>query len=914
MKNPLQLTILLLLSSFAVSGQSFTGLVADSAGKPLPFATVALLHPADTTLAFFGISDDKGRYEVKKVKPGNYLLQVSFMGFNTFWKHLNIQTLPRNYGIIVLIPKPLDLPETEIESERIPLSIRKDTIVYNAGAFKTKPDAVAEDLLKKLPGIEVDQSGNIKAMGEDVKNVMVDGKEFFSSDPKVATRNLPADAIEKVQVYDKKSEASELAGIDDAEREKTINLMLAEGKKQAWLGEFAGGGGTGDHYDLSGKTYRFTAKNQFALLGMVNNINKFGFSFRDYIDFTGGIQNMMSGGGLKISIGHDSDMPLNFGQTIEGLVTSGAGGLNYSFERVKNRRFFASYLGNGSAKDLTKQVSTRNYLPAGEYRQEEELNNKSTNFAHKLTLGFKEKSDSTKTITMDASAGIVNVSQKINALSEAIAANDAVNILKTASDVNRDDLTAGGSLNAMYRGRGAFRLFNFRLNGSVKSSLTGNNRHDINTVPGFPGAIDFTSFRSTGNTGFSSGAGAGVLIGLQKGWYLNPKFKADYSNNTYNRTLKNEEDSQQQIDSLSPDFQRTYLHLTPSLALKYNTKKSKLTLGIELLSALTRNSMPDSSGFNRNYSKALPFLSWEYDIRTGHRVALDYNIQVNEPDISLLVPVADNSDPQSLFYGNRYLLPETTQNLFMSWMLYDQFSQTSIFSRIGGSYTNDKINFSRTTSSQLVNVTRMVNTGNAYDAIADLEFSTPLRWAGVNMRLELSGNYSQSEVLINGQSTVNQRVGRTIGLSFNNRKTEKWNLETGGEVTITNAFINIEGSNNTSYLSSAWFANLGYNTGNRWFFNVNSNITNYNPQGFSTSFTIPILSAETGYHLFKNKRGTVLLSAYDLLDKNKGITRISEFNYLRETRSNIIKRYIMLTFKYRLNKTAGRDVIDVQIK
>ena len=207
---------------------------------------------------------------------------------------------------------PVSLGEVVVEEDYIPLRFKTDTIEYNTAAFVTKPDAVVEDLLKKLPGLDVDRAGNIKAMGEDIKKVLVDGREFFGSDPKMATRNVPADALRKVQVYDKRSDESEFTGIDDGTRDKTLNLMLKEDKKNAVFGELLGGGSKDGHYQASGKVYKFSKKNQFAALGMMNNINQFGFSFKDYIDFSGGIQGIGGHGGavqIKIPSGGGSRFP-----------------------------------------------------------------------------------------------------------------------------------------------------------------------------------------------------------------------------------------------------------------------------------------------------------------------------------------------------------------------------------------------------------------------------------------------------------------------------------------------------------------------------------------------------------------------------------------------------------------------------
>ena len=272
----------LLLFATQSFGQTWdlTGALYDDQAEPLAAGTVVLLNPADSTMEFFGITNTRGQFEIKNIREGSYLLQASYMGFRTFYNPIRI---PRaegpDVGDIVMRPLPVNLEGAEVVGEAVPLQIQGDTVVYNAAAFKTRPDAMTEELLKKLPGVEVDRAGNIKALGEDVNTVYVDGKEFFGSDPTVATRNIPADAIDKVKVYDKKSDQAEFTGIDDGTRNKTLNLELKEDKKKGVFGDVLAGYGSDQYYKASGKVYRFSDKVQMAGLAMINNVNEYGFSF-----------------------------------------------------------------------------------------------------------------------------------------------------------------------------------------------------------------------------------------------------------------------------------------------------------------------------------------------------------------------------------------------------------------------------------------------------------------------------------------------------------------------------------------------------------------------------------------------------------------------------------------------------------
>ena len=429
---------------------SLTGNVMGDDGKPLVYASVLMLNPADSTLQYFGITNTEGGFDIKNIKENNYLLQVSFIGFQTIYRKIAIPPKEgNNMGTILMMSKPVDVGEVKVVGDRVPLMIKKDTVEYNAAAFKLKTDAVTEDLLKKLPGIEVDRAGNIKAMGEDVKKLMVDGKEFFGSDPKVATKNIPARAIDKVQVYDRKSEESMFTGINDGSREKTINLKLQEDQKNALFGDVTAGGGTNDRYLGSAKVYRFNDKIQFAGLGMVNNVNQFGFSMNDYLNFSGGLGSMMStGGSMAIRITSDGSFPVNFGQPVSGLNTSGAGGLNFSHSKGQNNRFFISYLGNGSEKELVQSTKSENFLEESSFLQNEHLDQLQRNGTHRVNFGWRNRIDTTQNLNIDGNVAIMNGTDDRSMVTDNSTGNQVVNRLISSLQDKSDRFS--GSVNGSY--------------------------------------------------------------------------------------------------------------------------------------------------------------------------------------------------------------------------------------------------------------------------------------------------------------------------------------------------------------------------------------------------------------------------------------------------------------------------------
>jgi hypothetical protein len=273
------LYISIILSSFAQSNRwSVTGIIQDEKGNGMPSATITLLHPVDSTLVTFGVTSSSGGFEIKNLRDEVLLLQVSFLGFETFHQNISRPNESNSFalGVVTLKEATADFDEITVEAVA-PVTIKKDTIEFNADSFKTLPNANVEELLKRLPGVEVDSEGNIKAQGQTVRRIMVDGKEFFGNDPRLASKNLLAEAIDKVQVYDRRSDQSQFTGIDDGQREKTINLQLKESHKKGYFGNLIGGGGTENRYSLRGNVNKFSEKQQLSFLGMSNNTNEQGF-------------------------------------------------------------------------------------------------------------------------------------------------------------------------------------------------------------------------------------------------------------------------------------------------------------------------------------------------------------------------------------------------------------------------------------------------------------------------------------------------------------------------------------------------------------------------------------------------------------------------------------------------------------
>lgn len=896
--------LILLLSSTAAFAQTLTGSLLDEEGNPLIYATAVLLNPADSTMAYYGISDEDGIFLMKDIKKGTYILQTGFIGFESYFQKIEYP-LPNDndLGPIVMLAKVETLGELEVNATRIPLLIKEDTVEYVANAFKTKTDAVAEELLKKLPGVEVDRAGNIKAQGEDVQRVLVDGKEFFSSDPTVATKNLPADAIDKVQVYNKKSDETELSGIEDGSYSKTINMILKEGKKSAYFGNVAAGYGTNDRYQAGAKLFRFTKKNQFAALGMINNINKSGFSFQDYLDFQGGLQSMMAGGGgsAHISLDDDNSLPINFGQSINGLVNSGAAGLNFTHEARLNNRFNISYLGNGSDKKLLESNYSTNYTEDGEFNQDQEIDQDTKNRIHRLNYTWRNRIDTTQRLNMFGGASLSNGSSNKSSFTESFANDVLMNNLYNVSSDESKGFSANSRATYLKTGNGSMKLFKLNANVSYTQSLSEAQWENIKEILTTNEQVMDNRFQDDESSTLIYAATTSATFKLNNLLYLVPSINASVTDESLLRThsLGTINDV---VTELSPDFNRKDMRITGGLSLKRNTQKTQMDFTARIANATLKNSLDGLSIRDESYTYFLPAASWQYEYSTGKRLSLNYNSSLNAPSVRQLLPIVNTTNALQLYMGNNDLKPEYRHNARISWLMFDQFSATSIFASANASYTRDKIIFSRTVLDNLSQKIDLINGDEDYRVGGNLDFTTPIRKLGIDVNLRFSESWNRGQSYVNGVENINANFSHTLSVYLNNQKKEKWDLMIGGRIQITDAKYSIQESLNNRYVNMSGYSDISWTPNDKWYFAFSADITRYAEESFGDAVNIPILRAEISHYFLKSKRGTLTLSAYDLLDKNKGLERISEMNYLMERQTNVLGRYAMLTFKYRLNK------------
>lgn len=402
---------------------------------------------------------------------------------------------------------------------------------------------------------------------------------------------------------------------------------------------------------------------------------------------------------------------------------------------------------------------------------------------------------------------------------------------------------------------------------------------------------------------------------ITKKSFLDFSVNGGYSSEDINRRQGDLEVEMLPVPALSPDFEKTEKYLRPGLTWKRSTLKSNITIAMLSNIGEFTSLLNTDEGITRKYSFLNPRASWEYNYKSGRRIMFDYNTSVNSPRASQLMPVVNNVNPLSLFYGNRQLKPEYMHDARLSWWLFDQFSFTTLLASVNTRYIADKIGYSRNVDTDLRQSIFLANVKNDWNAGSMIDFTTALKSLGMKVNLVLDESYNRSISFVNDQENINNSYIHRISLILGNRKKEKWDIEGGSAITFRNSEYSVQKSLNDRFHDLSVFTEIRYTPGARFNLMGSADVTDYSSRTFSKSQLVPLLNAEINFYMLKNQRGVLTLAGVDLLNRNTGIERISELNTMVEKRSFIIGRYVMLSLKYRLNKAGdNKGGIDIQVK
>ena len=901
-----------------------TGTLKDTSNlQRLNDAIISLISTKDSSLFSFTRTDSTGNFIFTKVPEGGYRLSATHTGFHPYWRSFSVpggSTV--NLGEIFMRDNSL-LDEILINDEKPPVTVNGDTLEFNAGSFATQPNAVVEDLLRKMPGIQVDKDGTIRVNGQRINRVFVNGKEFFTGDPKLATQNLPADAVDKVQVFEKKSDQSEFTGFNDGNSETALNLKLKKNKKNPTFGKIKANAGIPGRYDGQFNINRFKGDQQLSAIGLANNTNRQGFSIMDILNFTGEARSMMkggNGGGIRIVVNDggttDFGLPVEGGgASAAGIATTIAGGLNFNDTWNKKTDVNGSYFYN-NIKVATDQHLNRQFIsPLNPYNYSENSNNKRSTESSRFNISIDHKVDSFNSIKFTPSfTRQVNHYYSVNNYVSTLTDNTKLNegFSNTVSDATGDDFKNNILFRHRFHKKG--RTISANISMAYNNSRSQGSQNSINhffaqdstqtadTINQVNSLKSLTQSFGT-NIVYTEPLSKKTLIELNSFYSFNEgnlnKFTYDYNN--YNNKYD-------KLNSLqSNEFENKYQYTGGGMSLKHIHKKYSLSAGANLQYAVLKSRLKDSAfTIFQSFINVLPLANFMYSFTRSKTLRLDYNTSTKQPTSSQLQPVTDVSDPLNIRVGNPSLKQEYIHNATMQFFSASPLEQKNLMIMLNASVTQNAIVNSDDINVRGIRTTHPVNSNGVYTAFGIVDWG--FRVKKLKTRFTLGGNVFLTNNINfeNGSRNNIHNISYTPRASVNYDYQDKLDITAEARISYNTVKYSLQPSLNNNYWQQEYSmevnATLPFGIG------INSDVTytanTGRATGYNTYFTR--WNAAITKQVLKNKKGELKFGVNDILNQNIGISRSTNQNYVEDVTYNTLKRYYMVGFTYSLLKTNNR--------
>lgn len=918
---------------------NITGRVFDSEeGEPLQSCSVILTKADTTGMVTGGISNANGSWTLKNVATGNYVVKISFIGFHTFYRAIEVKpttTGSLNLGTILLTPSSIELKSAVVTGQLKEVEVKEDTIIFNADAFKVPEGSVLEELIRKLPGAEVADDGTVKINGKTVKKILVEGKEFFSNDKNMAMKNLPTEIVDKIKTYDRQSDLSRITGIDDGEEETVIDIGIKKGMKQGWFGNLNAGYGTHQRFAERLMVNRFTDKTQASIVGSYNNTN----------DQTGG------GGGRGGN---------------NGITTSGMAGANIAFDLDKlevggNIRY------NGRKTDSQTLSSSQNFVSSTSSfsNSRNQSLSKNNNLNGNFKIEWKPDSMTTLLLRPSFSFGNSNSTSGSNSASfNADPYGDGIeNPLGQLADISHDkkvnsnenqNRSEGNSYNA-----NANIMLNRRLGGSpwfgeaasrsgrniglrMSGSISGNENKTYNysyvTYYQRGDSTDLT-YRHRNTPSYNRNYSIGFTY--SEPIMRNLFAQINYSYNYQKRHSEGETFDFAKADDigwvlwndygqyglLAPNY---FEFLSDSLSrytdnvnkthnmefsLRYITSLLNISAGVRIERQNQRMSY-QYQGLDtiatRTFTRISPTLNARFRFSRQHTLRLTYRGQTQQPDITDLFNLTDNSNPLNIRTGNPDLKPSFSNNVNLNYNNYLQNTGQSIFGNFSFSNTlnaiTNRTEYNTETGGQ---ITRPENINGNWNISGNIGFNTPLFWEKLILNTNTSIShqnhvnyiYQNHETLKNTvkQNTIGERLSLTLRMGY-------WDIRANGSLTYSKSQSNIvEATNQSTYNFHYGLSSTGnFENG----FGFSTDIGMSSRRGYSSAEMNTnelIWNAQISYRFLSRRQATLSLQAFDILQQRSNISRTISAYSRRDSETNSINSYLMLNFMYRLNMFGNRQ-------
>jgi hypothetical protein len=925
----LLLAVMLMAFTSGAQTLSIKGKVLDTLNaNNLPYASVLLMHAKDSVMETFTRADQEGNFELHPKTKGNYIIMITFPSFADYLDEVKMEDKDVvDLGSIIMLSRENLLSEFVLHANKGAIRIKGDTIEYIADSFKLKESANVEDLLKRLPGLQVNKNGEITAQGEKVQKILVDGEEFFSDDPAVVTKNLQANAIDKVQVYDKKSEQAEFTGIDDGEKIKTINLELKEDKKKGFFGKLEAGGGTDGYFENQAMINQFRGKRQLSAFGIMSNTGTIGLGWEDRDKYGGG-----NGGDVEVD--EDGDITQYWGGNSDefeswngqfngqGLPKVWTGGLHFA-DRWKKDTNHISANYRFSKQDIAADGSTvtQYVLPGSGLNKYEHNTSFSTGMRHRVDGLYERKMDSLSSLKLTASGNYARTRKNsfyeainISALPDSLTGElDTVNrtVRQNMSDVQSLGQNAELVYKKKFMKKG--RSLMVTLTESYKESASIDTmRSDIFAYVDTT-VIPQNQHRDNTTTAFNLSGKINYTEPIVKDLFLETNYSLNVNNSEVIReTFSDNAAESKRIDSLSTNYAYDILTNTGGLNLRSVLKKINVSAGgsVAYASFRQRDRRTDTlQKFNLEYDRLnfFPRASFNYKFNQQSSFRISYNGATNQPTIDQVQPRRNNYDPLNVAIGNPNLKQEFRHSFSTSFNDYKVLTGRYFWGSLSFSMVDDDITMIDNIDPTGIRTYSYTNVDGNYNAWGYLGYGFRIQKLNLHVGTSANANLSHSNTFVNGIKNVSDNNNYGFRLNFSYDLEEKFSVSYSPSVNYNQNKATISANTSSYWTSEHNFEaeaqlplKFEINTEIEWFIRQRTPI-------FTTNNNVFRWNGYVSKKFLKKDQLELRAYVFDILNQNRGFQRYAQGNLITENSYNTISRYGMLSLIWNFSKMAAGD-------
>lgn len=910
-----------IMTAMTAQNTTITGtVISNGDGSSLPGAHVILV-PAAGGPELDNLTDDKGKFVVNNIKPGDYLLKISYLGFADYQKQLQITRRGLELGDIKLVESAYELGQVQVVGQAAQAISKDDTLQFNASSFKTNPDASAEDLTRKVPGIVI-ENGRIQAQGEDVKEILVDGKPFFGNDPAAALRNLPAEVIDKIQIFDRQSDQDAFSGFNSGQTTKSINIITRQDKRNGAFGRLFGGYGTDERYQAGGAVNRFKDDVRFTILGQFNNINEQNFSSEDLSGVSqggGGGRRGSGGGGWG---GGNNDFVVDQKQ---GIARTNAFGMNYSDNWGKKLKISGSYFFN-QGNIVSEQNLNRELINSrSDFSQFYEEQNEATsgNLNHRMNMRIEYEINKNNSLIIQPRMSMQDADGM-----QLISAENNIQLLKL-NDSKTDFSTLLGALNFSnqilwrHKFKKAGRTFSAEMNNSIRNQDGESSLYALNNSFGSRLRADtidqenrLLAKGSTVSANINFNEPISKKSGLQFSYNVSRQvddsdkknFNLDELTNTYTELN----------GALSNVLGSEFLTQRAGLGIRGGNEKMQFNLNTnaQWVNQDASQTYPLQANIERNYFNVLPFAYLKYDFSKQKSIRFFGRAYTNAPSINQLQEVVDNSSPLRLRTGNPELLQSLGYNMSLRYSATNPAKSTVLYSYISGTINRNQITNSTiiATEDTYLNggvlfprggqLVAPVNLNGNWNLRAFTTYGFPLKMIKSNANLSLNASYQEQPGMVNKQINTSETTTLGFGLSVTSNISEKIDFTLSSRTNWNQAISSLNSSLNSIFLNQQFEGRINLILPGDWTFR--SSIINQSFSGLGDGFNQNywLWNGSIGKKFLKDNKGELSLVVFDLLKQNVSIQRNVTELYIEDAQTIVLQQYFMLRFNYRLSAMA----------